>query len=172
MDMLERIFGSLEYRWRVQQAKSYGIYWILVTVVVMFFMLGRGATGDMVPALITGGILSGAFGVFFLIMALISLGHNKKMEKNYEKFELYSVQLDTPVVSKTYKHFSYFILRFEGKNGQIICKTSPIWGHTDVDLFPLAEYRDEYVDILYDADHNQAYVLGFTEEAEDEAEEE
>ena len=171
MDMLERIYGSVEYRWRVQQAKSYGIFWILVTIVIMLFMLGRGTCDNMVAALLTGGILSALFGIVFLVMALISLGKNRKVTDHYEEYELYSVLLETPVVSKSYKRFSYFVLRFEGKGGQVICNTSPIWGHTDADLFPLSEYRDEYVDILYDPKHNKAYVLGITEDEEEPEEE-
>jgi hypothetical protein len=172
MDMLERIYGSVEYRWRVQQAKSYGVFWILVSVIILFVMLGRGVNGGMGAALLVAGILSVAFGIVFLILACITLGQNKKVLNHYEQYEVYSVLLDAPVVSRAYKRFSYFILRFDGKNGQIICNTSPIWGHTDADLFPLADYRDEYVDILYDPKGNKAYILGLTEVEEEEDEEE
>ena len=168
MDMLTRIFNSVEYRWRSQQAKSYGVFWILVTVVILLFMLGRGTSGNLGAALIVGGLLSAVFGIVFLIMALTTLGKNKKVLKNYEHYETYSVLLDTPVVSKAYKRFYYFVLRFEGKNGQIICSTSPMWGFTENDMFPLSQYRDQYVDILYDPKGNKAYVLGLTEEEEDE----
>ncbi|MBE6959533.1 MAG: hypothetical protein E7448_02270 [Ruminococcaceae bacterium] len=165
MEMLERIFCSVEYRWRVQQAKSYGVFWLLVTVVIMVFMLGRGAGDNMVAALLTGGILSAVFGVVFAILVAKSLGQNKKLLKNYDRYELYSVQLDTPVVSKSYRRFAYFVLRFNDREGtQIICQTNPIFGLADTQLFPLREYRDKTVDVLYDPRRNKAYVLGISEE--------
>ena len=165
MTMLERIFMSVEYRWRNQQAKSYGVFWILVTVVIMIFMLGRGASGDFMAALLTGGILSLLFGVVFLIMALKTLGKNKKLVKNYDQYDTYSVLLDTPVASKSYRRFAYFVLRFNDKDGsQIICQTNPIFSFAEAGLFPLSEYRDQYVDILYNPKKNQVYGLGLSEE--------
>lgn len=165
MKMIERIFSSVEYRWRIQQAKSYGVFWLLVTVVIMLFMLGKGASDNMGAALIAGGILSGVFGVVFAILAAKSLGQNKKLIKNYDRYVLYSVQLDTPVVSKSYRRFAYFVLRFNDNEGtQVICQTNPIFGLADGQLFTLAEYRDQIVDVLYDPRQNKVYVLGLSEE--------
>ena len=167
MKMLERIFGSVEYRWRVQQSKSYGVFWLLVTAIIMIFMVGRGVASNMGATLLIGGILSGIFGVLFGIMAAKSLGKNKKVIKNFEHYVLYSVLLDTPVQSKSYRRFAYFVLRFEDKDGgQIICQTEPLFGFSETELFPLSEYRDTYVDILYDPKRNKAFVLGFTEDEE------
>ena len=169
MKILERIFSSVEYRWRVQQAKSYGVFWLLVTVVIMVVMLGRGVGGNIGVSLLVGGILSVIFGIGFGILAVKSLTKNKKVVKNYERYVLYSVLLDTPVRSKSYRRFAYFVLRFNDKEGsQIICQTNPIFGVGEADLFPLQEYRDQYVDILYDPKRNKVYVLGFTEEEEEE----
>ena len=165
MTMLERIFNSVEYRWRVQQAKSYGVFWILVTVVIMIFMVGRGAGDNMTAALVAGGILSLIFGVVFLIMALKSLGQNKKLVNQYNRFDTYSVEFDTPVASKSQRRFAYFVLRFTDKNGsQVICQTNPAFSIAEAGLFPMQEYRDQLVDVLYDAKHNKVYVIGLTEE--------
>lgn len=163
MNMLERIFSSVEYRWRVQQAKSYGVFWLLVSVVIMVIMFSRGTS--FVASLLTGAIVSAVFGIAFVFMILKSLMKNKMLVKNYDRFDTYSVLLDTPVASKTYRRFSSFVLRFDDKNGsQVICQTNPIFGLSDTELFPLAEYRDQYVDVLYDPKSNKVYVIGITEE--------
>ena len=167
MMTLERIFGSIEYRWREQQAKSFGVFWLLTAIVIMLVMLTRG--GDLVASLIVGGALALLFGIVFLIMIALSLGKNKMLVRNYDRFEVYSVLLDSPVVSKSYRRFSYFVLRFTDKDGtQVICQTNPIWGFNETDLFPLAAYRDRYVDVLYDRAHNKVYVIGLTEAEEEE----
>ena len=128
-------------------------------------MLGRGANDNMAAALLTGGILSGVFGVVFAILAANSLGKNKFLVKNYDRFEAYCVLLDTPVVSKSYRRFSYFVLRFNDKDGnQVICQTNPIFGLSETELFPIGEYRDKMVDVLYDPKHNKVYILGLPEE--------
>ena len=132
---------------------------------IMIVMLGRGASDNMVAALLAGVILSLVFGILFLIMVLKSLGQNKKLVNQYDRFDTYSVVLDTPVTSKSHRRFAYFVLRFLDKDGnQVICQTNPIFGFVDSELFPLSEYRDRNVDVLYDAKHNKVYVIGLTEE--------
>lgn len=167
MMTLERIFGSVEYRWREQQAKAYGVFWLLITGVIMLIMLAKG--GNIGASLLAGGALSLLMGIVFLCFVANSLGKNKKLVKNYDRYEVYSVLLDSPVVSKSYRRFSYFVLRFRDKDGtQVVCQTNPIWGFQETDLFPLPDYRDRYADILYDRAHNKVYVIGLTETEDEE----
>lgn len=154
----------MECQWRVQRAKACGIFGILTTVVILIFMLSRGFGGSMGAALLAGGIFAGAYLLVIGTIAGYNLLQNRKLVKNFARYEHHTVLLETPIAARGNRRFSYYITQFSSNRGnEIVLRTHPLFINASEGLFPTRDYTGKKADVLYDPKRRKIYVIGLKE---------
>lgn len=159
---------SLECRWRKKQIKLYlGILIFVFGICILFGCLTIVIHLDELledKMLLLNIFLTtlGILGVTCLCLVpflIYSFNDYRKIIKLAENSTLHEVVLDHPSVSFNYRGAVYYTVHFQTQdNHSISLETKPLW--SNFWFFPIEEYNNKKVEILYNKELNRVIVLG------------
>ncbi|MDE6660814.1 MAG: hypothetical protein K2J93_03190 [Anaeroplasmataceae bacterium] len=134
------VFGLFELILHLDDYKDYpDLLWILPTTLVGFLLL---------------------IFLFILPWMIYTYTDYKKVLKLSEQAELYDVILDHPSTSWGYRGAVYYTVRFQTNDREnITADTKPLWSSLP-GVFPIEEYNNKKIEILYHKEENRVIVLG------------
>lgn len=160
----KRVMGSLECRWRLRYILMISIAWALTAGLGEMNMRWVLANSRVPQAtwpyhVITGTVL-GISLVYHLVQYI-------RLVAGWQRYELCTAKLDEPVAPLWYRvHLIGFNVLFEAQGKYKILKTRGMWMARDRWIFPnypLSEYNNRKVELLYDSQRERIIVLGFPE---------
>lgn len=157
----EQIKSSMEYKWRLSQCKTYLVIW---GVMLVFALIGgfsgamkmNSAKDGLFISLVTAGILS----MPLLPMAVYPMIQIWRLMKRAQGCTIHRVMLDRPATSTMYRGAVYYTVDFTQDGERLLRDTKPLWSSAPMAQFQLDEYNNKQIDILYDRECDQVFVLG------------
>jgi len=99
--------------------------------------------------------------IFLSPLILYPLISYLNMVKRHKDYDVYKVKLDDVNISYLYRRAIYFTVHFkteDGKNKSI--NTKPMWQRFTLVGYPLEEYKNKQIHILYDRKRDRVIVWG------------
>ena len=160
MTTKEQIQNAMEYQWRARQCKTYLAIWGMM----LFFafiggITGAGKMGSAKDGMFVFLVVGGIFSITLLPLVIYPLVQIRLFMKRVDKCTVHTVKLDRPGTSHMYRGAVYYTVSFTDNGEHFIRDTKPLWSSHSID-FPLDEYNNKEVKILYDRDSDQIFVLG------------
>ena len=160
MGTREQIKNALEYKWRMHQCKSYLVIWgVMLVLALIGGFSGSVKMQSVQDGLLISSVATAIFSVPLLPMAIYPLVQIRLLMKRAEQCSVHRVKLDRPATSVMYRGAVYYIVEFEDNGEWLSRDTKPLWSSNSY-AFPLEEYNNKEVDVLYDRDWDQIFVLG------------
>ncbi|MDE7385069.1 MAG: hypothetical protein K2M84_04855 [Anaeroplasmataceae bacterium] len=159
----------LECRWRIKQVKYYcGILGFLFALSMIFALIAFVVNIDKVEQ--TGTVAGICFltatifivTIFCTLLPFIIYSFNdyKKILRLSQNSSLYKVILDHPNTSFSYRGHVYYTVRFMTEDMKSISSdTKAMWSDFFL-AFPMSEYNNKEVEILYNEEYDRVIVLG------------
>ena len=156
----ERIKNSLEYKWRLRQVRIYLILWgVMLAFALMGGSVSMGKLGSLRDGLFVFFVVTAIYSAVLLPLAIYPLVQIRLFAKRAERCSVHRVMLDRPGTSYMYRGAVYYTVSFTDNGEDFLRDTKPIWSSNSVD-FPLDAYNNKQVEILYDREWDQVFVLG------------
>ncbi|MDE6407297.1 MAG: hypothetical protein K2K48_07225 [Anaeroplasmataceae bacterium] len=166
----EELKQCLECRWRKRQVKFHlGLLAFLVALSMLFalivFVVEATKYEDIgVVAAISFLTALGFDGVVLCVLLpfiIYELHEYKKILRFSSHAVLYKVFLNQPNVSFNYRSCVYYTVSFNTEDRKhISANTRPMWSSYAFLSFPLDEYNNKEVEILYNQIEDKVIVLG------------
>lgn len=155
----ERIQNSLEYKWRLRQVKVYLAIWgVMLVFALMGGIVSVGKLGSVQDGLFVFFAVTALYSLILLPLAIYPLVQIRFLVKRAERCSVHTVKLDRPGTSHMYRGAVYYTVSFTDRGEYFVRDTKPLWSSNSID-FPLDEYNNKEVKILYDRDSDQVFVL-------------
>lgn len=165
----EELKQCLECKWRLKQVKYYlGILGFSFAVGMIFALVVFVVNIDKFENIGTvAGIcfLTAAVFVLTIFLTLLpfiiySFNDYKKIIKLSQNASFYKVILDHPNTSFYYRGHIYYTVRFMTEDMKSFSSdTKPMWSDFFLS-FPMSEYNNKEVEILYNEEEDRVIVLG------------
>ena len=156
----EQIKNSLEYKWRIRQCKTYLIIWsVMAVVALMGGAVSFGKLGSAKDGLFVFLTVTAIYSLVLLPLAIYPLVQILLLGKRAERCSVHTVKLDRPGTSHMYRGAVYYTVSFTDNGEHFVRDTKPLWSSNSID-FPLDEYNNKELKILYDRESDQVFVLG------------
>lgn len=156
----EQIKNSLEYKWRMRQCKTYLVIWgVMAAFALMGGAAGFGKLGSVQGGLFVFLVVTAIYSLVLLPLAIYPLVQIWLLGKRAERCSVHTVKLDRPGTSHMYRGAVYYTVSFTDNGEYFVRDTKPLWSSSSVE-FPLDEYNNKEVKILYDREADQVFVLG------------
>ncbi len=153
------IKNSIDYRWRIHNAKVYLLLWGIISGIVtiaLFIISAIDFSKDvfLINVCIWLGFVV-VYGAVFGSFALYQFMQAKKLLKNFNNFKIYQAVLDSPSISYFYGRSVYYTVML----GTVTADTHPCFSNSVFSKFELSEYNNKTVRCLYDAENWQVYLI-------------
>ena len=156
----EWIKSSLEYKWRLRQVRIYLILWgVMLAVALIGGLTGAAKMGSAQNGTFVFLAVTAIYSLVMLPLAIYPLIQIRLLLKRAEKCSVYTVKLDRPGTSHMYRGAVYYTVTFTDNGEHLLRDTKPLWSSNSMD-FPLEEYNNKEVKILYHRETDQIFVLG------------
>ena len=156
----EQIKNSLEYKWRMRQCKTYLVIWgVMAAFALMGGAASFGKLGSVQGGLFVFLVVTAIYSLVLLPLAIYPLVQIWLLGKRAERCSVHTVKLDRPGTSHMYRGAVYYTVSFTDNGEHFLRETKPLWSSYSVE-FPLEEYNNKEVKILYDREADQVFVLG------------
>lgn len=156
----EQIKNSLEYKWRMRQCKTYLVIWgVMAAFALMGGAASFGKLGSVQGGLFVFLVVTAIYSIVLLPLAIYPLVQILLLGKRAERCSVHTVKLDRPGTSHMYRGAVYYTVSFTDNGEHFLRETKPLWSSFSVE-FPLDEYNNKEVKILYDREADQVFVLG------------
>ena len=156
----EQIKNSLEYKWRMRQCKTYLVIWgVMAAFALMGGAASFGKLGSVQGGLFVFLVVTAIYSLVLLPLAIYPLVQIWLLGKRAERCSVHTVKLDRPGTSHMYRGAVYYTVSFTDNGEYFVRDTKPLWSSYSVE-FPLDEYNNKEVKILYDREADQVFVLG------------
>ena len=156
----EQIKNSLEYKWRMRQCKTYLVIWgVMAAFALMGGAAGFGKLGSVQGGLFVFLVVTAIYSLVLLPLAIYPLVQIWLLGKRAERCSVHTVKLDRPGTSHMYRGAVYYTVSFTDNGEYFVRDTNPLWSSSSVE-FPLDEYNNKEVKILYDREADQVFVFG------------
>ena len=156
----EQIKNSLEYKWRMRQCKTYLVIWgVMAAFALMGGAASFGKLGSVQGGLFVFLVVTAIYSLVLLPLAIYPLVQIWLLGKRAERCSVHTVKLDRPGTSHMYRGAVYYTVSFTDNGEYFVRDTKPLWSSSSVE-FPLEEYNNKEVKILYDREADQVFVLG------------
>ena len=141
-----------------------GIAAFLVVMNLAAFALMGGAASFGKLGSVQGGlfvflVVTAIYSLVLLPLAIYPLVQIWLLGKRAERCSVHTVKLDRPGTSHMYRGAVYYTVSFTDNGEYFVRDTKPLWSSSSVE-FPLDEYNNKEVKILYDREADQVFVLG------------
>lgn len=160
----KQVMGSLECQWRLRHILLTALAWALVAGLEEMYIHWR-LSQTSVPQLTwlyhaIAGIMLGIPLVYHLVQYILLVA-------GWHRYELCEAKLEDPVAPVWHlEHLIGFKVLFEAQGQYMVLKTRGMWMARDHWIFPhypLSEYNNRKVQLLYDSKRERIIVLGFPE---------
>ena len=156
----EQIKNSLEYKWRMRQCKTYLVIWgVMAAFALMGGAASFGKLGSVQGGLFVFLVVTAIYSLVLLPLAIYPLVQIWLLGKRAERCSVHTVKLDRPGTSHMYRGAVYYTVSFTDNGEHFLRETKPLWSSYSVE-FPLDEYNNKELKILYDREADQVFVLG------------
>lgn len=156
----EQIKNSMEYKWRLSQCKTYLVIWGVMLVFALIGGIGGAIKLNSVnDGLFISLVTAGFFSMPLLPMAVYPLVQMALLMKRAEKSTIHRVMLDRPATSTMYRGAVYYTVEFTQDGERFLRDTKPLWSSAPMAQFQLEEYNNKPVNILYNRETDQVFVL-------------
>ena len=156
----EQIKNSLEYKWRMRQCKTYLVIWgVMAAFALMGGAASFGKLGSVQGGLFVFLVVTAIYSLVLLPLAIYPLVQIRLLANRAERCSVHTVKLDRPGTSHMYRGAVYYTVSFTDNGEYFVRDTKPLWSSSSVE-FPLDEYNNKEVKILYDRESDQVFVLG------------
>ena len=156
----EQIKNSLEYKWRMRQCKTYLVIWgVMAAFALMGGAASFGKLGSVQDGLFVFLVVTAIYSIVLLPLAIYPLVQIRLLANRAERCSVHTVKLDRPGTSHMYRGAVYYTVSFTDNGEHFLRETKPLWSSYSVE-FPLDEYNNKEVKILYDREADQVFVLG------------
>ena len=156
----EQIKNSLEYKWRMRQCKTYLVIWgVMAAFALMGGAASFGKLGSVQGGLFVFLVVTAIYSLVLLPLAIYPLVQIWLLGKRAERCSVHTVKLDRPGTSHMYRGAVYYTVSFTDNGEYFARDTKPLWSSSSVE-FPLDEYNNKEVKILYDREADQVFVFG------------
>ena len=156
----EQIKNSLEYKWRMRQCKTYLVIWgVMAAFALMGGAASFGKLGSVQGGLFVFLVVTAIYSLVLLPLAIYPLVQIWLLAKRAERCSVHTVKLDRPGTSHMYRGAVYYTVSFTDNGEYFVRDTKPLWSSYSVE-FPLDEYNNKELKILYDREADQVFVLG------------
>ena len=156
----EQIKNSLEYKWRMRQCKTYLVIWgVMAAFALMGGAASFGKLGSVQGGLFVFLVVTAIYSLVLLPLAIYPLVQIRLLANRAERCSVHTVKLDRPGTSHMYRGAVYYTVSFTDNGEYFVRDTKPLWSSYSVE-FPLDEYNNKEVKILYDREADQVFVLG------------
>ena len=156
----EQIKNSLEYKWRMRQCKTYLVIWgVMAAFALMGGAASFGKLGSVQGGLFVFLVVTAIHSLVLLPLAIYPLVQIWLLGKRAERCSVHTVKLDRPGTSHMYRGAVYYTVSFTDNGEYFVRDTKPLWSSSSVE-FPLDEYNNKEVKILYDREADQVFVFG------------
>ena len=156
----EQIKNSLEYKWRMRQCKTYLVIWgVMAAFALMGGAASFGKLGSVQGGLFVFLVVTAIYSLVLLPLAIYPLVQIRLLAKRAERCSVHTVKLDRPGTSHMYRGAVYYTVSFTDNGEYFVRDTKPLWSSYSVE-FPLDEYNNKELKILYDREADQVVVLG------------
>ena len=156
----EQIKNSLEYKWRMRQCKTYLVIWgVMAAFALMGGAASFGKLGSVQGGLFVFLVVTAIYSLVLLPLAIYPLVQIWLLGKRAERCSVHTVKLDRPGTSHMYRGAVYYTVSFTDNGEYFVRDTKPLWSSYSVE-FPLDEYNNKEVKILYDREADQVFVFG------------
>ena len=157
----DQIKNSMEYQWRLSQCRTYLAVW---GVALVFGLIGGFSGGIKLNSakdgLFISLVIAGIFSVPLLPAAFYPLVQIVRLMKQAEKCTVHRVMLDRPATSVMNRGAVYYTVEFTQDGECFIRETKPLWSSAPMARFQLEEYNNKQINILYNRESDQVFVLG------------
>ena len=155
----EQIKNSLEYKWRMRQCKTYLVIWgVMAAFALMGGAAGFGKLGSVQGGLFVFLVVTAIYSLVLLPLAIYPLVQIWLLGKRAERCSVHTVKLDRPGTSHMYRGAVYYTVSFTDNGEHFLRETNPLRSSYSVE-FPLDEYNNKELKILYDREAYQVFVL-------------
>ena len=156
----EQIKNSLEYKWRMRQCKTYLVIWgVMAAFALMGGAASFGKLGSVQGGLFVFLVVTAIYSLVLLPLAIYPLVQIRLLANRAERCSVHTVKLDRPGTSHMYRGAVYYTVSFTDNGEYFVRDTKPLWSSSSVE-FPLDEYNNKEVKILYDREADQVFVVG------------
>lgn len=153
----EEIINSVEYQWRKRQIKVYLSIFIIISLLTLFIpiIIGINDFSALIISLIVWIIMMLFYGVIFACFIFYSALKIKYLLRNFNKFSVYEVELNSISTSYIYRGSVYYTVEVESHK----VNTNPIFSSSYFSKFTLKEYNNQVVIGLYDDKLDKFYII-------------
>lgn len=163
----DKLKNSIDAKWRVHQVKVFLYFSLFILVVIILVSLfgivshSESLTDYFEVFIQTVGVTVLVYALFLAPFIIYYLYKYFKIINNQSEYEIYTVTLDNPTTSYFYRGAIYYTVKFtRGSGNKVTLDTKPCFSSGIFSKFPLEEYNNKKVEIIYYPDLDEIIVLG------------